>query len=197
EDKKDRLPDDFEGAKYVMSPPLRGRHNLLALWNGIKDGSINVVSSDHCAFNFNGQKSLGLNDFSKIPNGIPGVETRLNLLFEKGVNARRININKMVDVFSTTPAKLFGLYPKKGEIKIGADADIVIFNPGIKFSLNSIKLHQDVDYCPFEGHKGKGRVSYVISNGKIIVKDYAFCGTKGKGRFLKRGKFEPQITQIK
>lgn len=187
-DREDRLPDDFEGAKYVMSPPLRGRHNLLALWNGIKDGSVNVVSSDHCAFNFNGQKSLGLNDFSKIPNGIPGVETRLNLLFEEGVNGKRININKLVDVFSTTPAKLFGLYPKKGEVKIGSDADIVIFNPVKRFTLKSIKLHQDVDYCPFEDYKGNGKISYVISNGEIIVKDHVFCGTRGSGKFLKRDK---------
>lgn len=189
------LPPDFEGAKYVMSPPLRGRHNLSALWNGIKDGFIRVVSSDHCAFNFYGQKSLGLNDFIKIPNGIPGVETRLYLLYGEGVQEKRITINKMVDIFSTAPAKLFGLYPKKGELQIGSDADIVIFDPEKKLSIKSIKLHQDVDYCPFEGYKGKGGISCVLSNGKIIVRERGFCGNKGSGNFIKRNKFDPLCLQ--
>ncbi|MEW6026763.1 MAG: dihydropyrimidinase [Planctomycetota bacterium] len=189
------LPPDFEGAKYVMSPPLRGKYNLSALWDGIKTGAISVVSSDHCAFNFNGQKTMGLNDFSKIPNGIPGVETRLFLLFNETFTEKHININKMADVFATAPAKLFGLYPKKGEIRIGSDADIVVFNPNKKLSIKRIKLHQDVDYTPFEGYKGIGSVSFVIANGKVIVRNQAFCGAKGGGKFLKRNKFNPLCLQ--
>src|SRR3989339_7945 len=189
------LPPEFEGAKYVMSPPLRGKYNLSALWDGIKSGAINAVSSDHCAFNFYDQKTLGLNDFSKIPNGIPGVETRLYLLFNETIKEKHITINKLVDVFATAPAKLFGLYPKKGEINIGADADMVIFNPNKKLHIKRIKLHQDVDYCPFEGYKGKGTISYVIANGNTIVKNNAFCGVSGSGKFLKRNKFDPLCLQ--
>src|SRR3989339_1041845 len=189
------IPSEFEGAKYVMSPPLRGKYNLSALWDGVKNGAINVVASDHCAFNFRGQKTLGLNDFSKIPNGIPGVETRLYLLFNAAIKDKHIDINKLVDVFATAPAKLFGLYPKKGEIRIGADADVVIFNPNKKLHIKRIKLHQDVDYCPFEGYKGTGFISYVIAHGKIIVRDRAFCGAKGSGKFLKRNKFDPLCLQ--
>lgn len=189
------LPPEFEGAKYVMSPPLRGKYNLSALWNGIKTGAINAVASDHCAFNFHNQKTLGLNDFSKIPNGIPGVETRLYLLFNEAIKEKHININKLVDVFATAPAKLFGLYPRKGEISIGADADLVVFNPNKKLHIKRIKLHQDVDYCPFEGYKGKGAISCVIANGQVIVQKHAFCGAKGNGKFLKRNKFNPLCLQ--
>ncbi|MDI6787601.1 MAG: dihydropyrimidinase [Planctomycetota bacterium] len=191
-----RLPTEFEGAKYVMSPPLRGRHNLSALWKGIKENFVRVVSTDHCAFNFYTQKTLGLKDFSKIPNGIPGVETRLYLLFNEGVIKKRITINKLVDIFATAPAKLFGLYPKKGEIRLGADADLVIFDPSIRLHLKSIKLHQDVDYCPFEGYKGKGKVFCVLSKGKIVVREKAFCGKKGDGEFIKRNKFNPLCLQV-
>jgi dihydropyrimidinase len=184
------IPDDFEGAKYVMSPPLRGKHHLNALWEGIKDNTISIVSTDHCAFNFYGQKTLGLGDFSKIPSGIPGIETRLFLLYNEGVMGKLITINKLVDVFATVPAKTFGLYPKKGEIAIGADADIVIFNQDKKLVIKSIRLHQDVDYCPFEGYRGKGGISYVISRGEIIVRDRAFSGKKGRGKFLSRRTYQ-------
>jgi len=189
------LPEEFEGAKYVMSPPLRGKHNNSALWQGIADGAISVVSTDHCAFNYYGGKSLGKDDFSKIPNGAPGVETRLLLLYSEGVAGKRITINNLVEVFATAPAKLFGLYPRKGEIKIGSDADMVIFNPERKFEIEQIKLHQNVDYCPYEGYKGTGAIMSVLYNGRVIYKDKGFCGTKGQGRFIKRDKFRSSIVQ--
>lgn len=189
------LPPEFAGAKYVISPPLRGKYNLAAIWDGLKKGSINTVASDHCAFNFHTQKTLGLNDFSKIPNGMPGVETRLYLLFNEAVKNKHLTLNKLVDVFATAPAKIFGLYPKKGEIRIGADADMVVFDPNKKLHLKAIKLHQDVDYCPFEGYKGKGAISFVIAGGRIVFKEHAFCGVKGAGKFLKRNKFDPLCLQ--
>ncbi|MBI4711849.1 MAG: dihydropyrimidinase [Planctomycetes bacterium] len=182
----------WAGAKYVMSPPLRSKENIRALWGGLQDGSISVISSDHCSFNFKGQKELGKSDFTKIPNGISGVETRLALLYSSGVAGKRITINKLVDLFSTTPAKLFGLYPRKGEIREGSDADIVIFDPSKRFSIKAYRLHQNVDYCPYDGYKGQGAVEYVISRGKIIVKpisaakDNTFVGKKGEGEFLRR-----------
>lgn len=179
----------FEGTKYVMSPPLRDKSNQAPLWKGLAKGELQTIGSDHCAFNMKQQKELGKDDFSKIPNGIPGVETRLPLIYSEGVAGKRISINRFVDICSTTPAKLFGLYPAKGEIAVGSDADIVIFNPKGNSVLKANKLHQKVDYCPYEGKKIKGGISRVLLRGKTIVKDNKFLGSRGDGRFLKRKAF--------
>lgn len=178
----------FEGAKYVMSPPLRHKNHIASLWKGLNDGYLQVVSSDHCAFNFAWQKELGKDDFTKIPNGVPGVETRLAILFNEGVATKRISLSKMVDIFATAPAKIFGLYPRKGAIIINGDADIVIFDPEKKFNRKALKLHQDVDYTPFEGYKGRGVVTMALSKGKVIVKNNSFIGNKGDGIFIPRQK---------
>ena len=181
---------EFEGAKYVMSPPLRGRYNHGLLWKALEQNILSVVSSDHCSFNFKGQKELGRDNFSLIPNGIPGVETRLHLLYSEGVSTKKITFNQLVSIFATEPARLFGLYPAKGEIAINSDADIVIFDTHKKFILKAAKLHHNVDYTPYEGMEIKGMVSKVISRGKVIVQDNTFSGTKGAGQFLKRKPFQ-------
>ncbi|MFA5793579.1 MAG: dihydropyrimidinase [Candidatus Brocadiia bacterium] len=183
-------PNSFETAKFVMSPPLRAKNHIPALWKGIAAGHIQAVSSDHCSFNFAYQKELGRDDFSKIPNGVPGVETRLAILYNEGVMSKRIDLNKMVDIFATAPAKIFGLYPQKGDIAINGDADIIIFDPDRRFIRNAHKLHQNVDYTPFEGYRGRGAVTNVISKGKLIVKNKSFIGNKGDGAFLPRRKFD-------
>jgi dihydropyrimidinase len=182
----------FQGAKYVMSPPLRDKSNQQHLWQGLAKGDLVTIGSDHCAFNMKTQKELGKGDFSKIPNGIPGAETRLPLIYSEGVAKKRISLNRCVDICSTTPARLFGLYPQKGEIAIGSDADIVIFNPKGETILKASKLHQKVDYCPYEGMKLKGSVSHVLLRGEVIVKDNKFLGKRGNGKFLKRKAFKPK-----
>jgi len=180
----------FQGAEYVMSPPLRDKSNQSVLWQGLAKGELQTIGSDHCAFNIKAQKELGRDDFSKIPNGLPGIETRLPLIYSEGVAKKRISLNRFVDICSTTPAKLFGLYPQKGEIAVGSDADIVIFNPKGKTILKVNKLHQKVDYCPYEGMKLTGNISKVLLRGEVIVEDNKFLGKRGDGNFLKRKAFQ-------
>lgn len=180
---------DFGGAKYVMSPPLREAGNEQYLWNGLDSGNLQVVASDHCSFNFKGQKDLGLDDFTKIPNGAPGLETRVQLLFAGGVLENRISINKFVDLISTAPAKLFGLYPQKGTISVGSDADLVIFNPDQEFTISAKTQHQNVDYNPYEGFKGRGVPEKVFSRGTLIFDEGSHVGRVGYGRFQKRKPF--------
>lgn len=182
--------EGFEGAKYVMSPPLREKWNQEVLWKGLANGHLQVVSTDHCPFCFNEQKELGRDDFSKIPNGAPGIETRLMLLYSGGVLKGRIGLNKFVDLVSTTPAKMFGLFPRKGTIAVGGDADLVIFDPNAETTLSAKTLHMRVDYNPYEGHKVKGVPTVVLSQGKVIVENGTFTGRAGAGRFLKRKPFE-------
>jgi len=181
---------DFNGAKYVMSPPLRDKLNHTKLWQGLSFGDLQVISTDHCPFNFKGQKDLGRDDFSKIPNGAPGIENRLCLIFNEGVNKGRISVNRFVDLVSTMPAKLFGLYPEKGTIAVGSDADLVVFNPKKKFTITAETNHHNVDYTPYEGYNGKGVPEVVISQGDVIVREGEFLGTPGKGRYIKRKKFK-------
>jgi dihydropyrimidinase len=178
---------DFGGAKYVMSPPLRKEKDRVALWNGLRKGTIQLVGSDHCPFNMKDQKIMGKDDFTKIPNGAPGVETSLPLLYSEGVAKGRISINRLVEVFSTNPAKLYGLYPKKGCIAVGSDADIVIFDPEKEVTLSVDILHQNVDYTPYEGWKVKGYPITTIVRGKIVCNDGEFFGEKGYGKYLPRG----------
>ncbi len=176
----------FEGAKYVMSPPLRAKGNEEALWRGLATNDLQTVSTDHCPFCMKGQKELGQGDFSKIPNGAPGIETRMSLLYDGGVVRNRISVNRFVELTSTSPAKIFGLFPKKGTIAPGSDADLVVFNPNRKLTLSAKTLHQRVDYTPYEGRVVQGAADTVISRGEVIVENGTFVGRAGRGSFLKR-----------
>ncbi|MBL4935946.1 dihydropyrimidinase [Clostridium sp. YIM B02515] len=175
-----------EGLKYIMSPPLRKKQDQEKLWKGIRDGFIQVVATDHCPFDFNGDKQLGKDDFTKCPNGAPGIETRVPLLFSEGVSKGRISINKFVEVISTNPAKIFGLYPRKGTIAVGADADLVIIDPDKEVILSKNILHENVDYTPYEGMKLKGYPVMTLVRGKVAAKDNKFVGEIGYGKFIKR-----------
>ncbi len=175
-----------DGAKYVFTPPLREKHHLPKLWDGLKDDHLQIVSTDHCPFCFEDQKALGKDDFTKIPNGGPGVENRLQLLFHHGVNAGRISLNRFVELVSTTPAKIFGLYPRKGEIAAGSDADIVIWDAEADHLISAATHHMRVDYSMFEGFRVKGNARAVLSRGEIIVENGRFLGRTGRGGFLKR-----------
>jgi len=182
--------DGFEGSKYVMTPALREKWNQDELWKGLKFGDLQSISTDHCPFCFKDQKTLGIDDFSKIPNGGPGVENRMSLVFNGGVNSGRISLNKFVELTSTAAAKTFGLFPKKGTIAVSSDADIVIFDPNRKETIsvdNSCTHHMRVDYNAYEGFEVTGFTETVLSRGKIIIKDCEYMGKKGDGQFLKRG----------
>jgi dihydropyrimidinase len=176
----------FEGAKYVMSPPLRAKGNEEKLWRGLAGNDLQAVSTDHCPFCMKEQKELGKGDFSKIPNGAPGIETRMSLLYDGGVRAGRISLNRFVELTSTAPAKIFGLFPKKGTIAPGSDADIVIFDPEKKQKLSAKTLHMKVDYNPYEGREVTGVSETVISRGRVIVDVGKFTGKAGAGQFLRR-----------
>lgn len=176
----------FEGAKFVLTPPLRSKENQNRLWEGLRDNSLDVVATDHCPFRFRDQKILGADDFSKIPNGGPGIENRLQLLYHHGVNAGRLSLNRFVEVVSTAPARLFGLYPRKGEITAGSDADLVLWDPHAAHSITSQTHHMHVDYSLFEGFQVQGNVRTVIARGEVIVDRGQFLGKPGRGAYLKR-----------
>jgi dihydropyrimidinase len=176
----------FEGAKYVLSPPLRAAGDRDALWRRLADGTVQTVATDHCPFRFEGQKSLGRDDFSKIPNGLPGLEAKLSIVHSEGVRRGRITVNKLVEVLAEGPARLFGLYPEKGTIAVGSDADIVIFDPAVAWKLDAEHLHSPLDYSPYEGMEVAGKARTVLLRGQDVVKDGRFVGRKGMGRFLKR-----------
>ncbi len=182
--------DGFEGAKYVMTPALREKWNQDELWKGLRFGDLQSISTDHCPFCFKDQKTLGVDDFSKIPNGGPGVENRMSLVFNGGVNTGRISLNKFVELTSTAAAKTFGLFPRKGTIAVGSDADIVVFDPNRKETIsvnNQCTHHMRVDYNAYEGFEVTGFTETVLSRGKVIIKDCEYVGKKGDGHFLKRG----------
>jgi len=179
--------EGFEGAKYVLTPPLRDIWHQSELWSGLRRNDLQVVSTDHCAFRFSDQKTLGRGDFSKIPNGGPGIENRLSLLYTKGVAAGLLDMNRMVELFATNPAKLFGLFPRKGTIAVGSDADIVVFDPEEESIISAQTHHMNVDYNLYEGMTVKGVPEVVIANGDTIIEDGKFTGAPGGGRFLKRG----------
>src|SRR5580693_7169579 len=179
------LPD-FEGAKYVFTPPLREKENLPKLWDGLKHDHLQVVSTDHCPFCFEDQKVLGKDDFTKIPNGGPGIENRLQLLFHHGVNSGQLSLNRFVEITSTTPARIFGMYPKKGDIAPGSDADLVIWDPAALYTISAQTHHMRVDYSMFEGFPVRGNARTVLSRGEVIVDGAEFLGKPGRGRFLKR-----------
>jgi dihydropyrimidinase len=179
----------FEGAKYVMSPPLRDRSNQEVLWKGLAADDIDSVGTDHCPFNFVGQKDLGRDDFTLIPNGIPGIETRVPLLYHEGVNKGRITINRFVELVATNPARLFGLYPQKGTIAVGSDADLVVWDREKRVRLTVDNLHMNVDYSPYEDITVTGYPELVLSRGRVIVENGRFLGERGSGRFLPRKPF--------
>jgi len=176
----------FEGAKYVMSPPLRPKETQDRLWRGLAFNDLQAISTDHCPFCMKEQKVLGHGDFSKIPNGAPGIETRMSLVYDGGVRTGRISLSRWVELTSTSPAKIFGMFPRKGTIAPGSDADIVIFNPERSQLLSVDTLHMKVDYNPYEGRTVQGVSEVVIARGKVIVEDGRFVGRKGAGEFLKR-----------
>lgn len=183
------LEPGFNGARYVMSPPLRDESNWDVLWAGLASGDLASVSTDHCPFNFKGQKDMGKDNFAAIPNGAPGIEHRLMLMFNEGVNKKRISLNRFVELVSTTPAKMFGLFPQKGTVAVGSDADLVVFDPKKDYRISAKTHHQNVDYTPYEGFTGKGAPVVVISNGRVIIRDGKFLGAKGDGNFIKRKPF--------
>jgi dihydropyrimidinase len=182
---EDLAKPDFEGAKYVASPPLRRPPHQQTLWQGLRSNDLSVVSTDHCPFCFREQKELGRGDFSKIPNGIPGVEHRMDLLHQ-GVATGEISLPRWVEISSTTPARMFGLYPRKGVIQPGSDADIVIYDPSAKQILSVATHHMNVDYSAYEGMQVTGRVETTLSRGRVVVDAGEYHGAAGHGRFLGR-----------
>ncbi|MEI6949697.1 dihydropyrimidinase [Paraflavisolibacter sp. H34] len=183
---------DFEGAKWVMSPPLREKKDQETLWAGINQGLVNVVATDHCPF-FWKQKEMGKDDFSKIPNGHPAIENRLELLFSEGVARERITLNKFVEVACTNPAKIFGMFPRKGTIAVGSDADIVLFDPGVKHTISAATHHMNVDYSAYEGREVTGKVKTVVLRGQVAIDNNECTVPKGYGQFIKRKKVEGKI----
>ena len=183
---------DFEGAKWVMSPPLREKKDQTHLWAAINQGIIEVVATDHCPF-FWEQKLMGKDDFSKIPNGHPAIENRLELLYTEGVGKGKITLNKFVEVTSTNAAKIFGMYPRKGTIAVGSDADLVIFDPNKEHTLSAKTHHMNVDYSGYEGWQLKGKVETVLLRGRVAIDKGDCLVRKGYGQFIKRGKVSDKI----
>jgi dihydropyrimidinase len=177
---------DFEGAKFVMSPPLREKHHQQTLWNALAMGQIDTVATDHAPFDFHGQKEMGRGDFTKIPNGIPSVQDRIHLLYTHGVTKGRIDLHRFVQVASTQAARLFGLFPRKGTIQPGADADLVVFDPNQRGTISARTQDMNVDYSAFEGWPIQGRAEVVTVRGKVQVRDGRFVGIQDHGRMLKR-----------
>jgi dihydropyrimidinase len=179
----------FEGAKYVFTPPLREKWHQDKLWAGLAQDDLQVVSTDHCPFCFKEQKEMGKDDFTKIPNGGPGIENRLSLVYTGGVHGGRFNVNRFVQLVSTAPAKLFGLYPRKGTVTVGADADLVLWDPNKEETISARTHHMRVDYSMFEGIKVKGAPRQVLVAGSVVIDNGKFIGKVGAGRFLKRNTY--------
>ena len=182
----DDMGNGFEGAKFVCSPPLRSEDHQPELWKGLVKDDLQVVATDHCPFDFHGQKDLGKGDFRKVPNGLPGVEDRMDLLHDGGVVGGKITKERWVEITSTSPAKLFGMYPRKGAVTVGSDADLVIYDPNRKRKISAKTHHMDVDYSCYEGRTVQGASDIVLSRGSVVVRNGEFTGRKGHGKFLKR-----------
>ena len=183
------LDQGFEGAKYVCSPPLRdpAEGHQAALWQGLANDDLQVIATDHCPFDFEGQKTLGREDFTQIPNGLPVVEHRFPLMLHAALAENRFSLNRMVEISAAAPAKMFGLYPQKGTIAVGCDADIAIVDPAATSVISAETHHMNVDYSCFEGMELTGKVETVLSRGQVIVSDDRFVGNKSHGRYLRRG----------
>jgi dihydropyrimidinase len=185
--KDDLARPDFEGAKWVCSPPMREQEDNQALWGGLQNGALDAVSTDHCPFFFKGQKDLGRERFDKIPNGVPAIEDRLPVLYQSGVQEGRISLNRFVELTSTNPAKLFGMYPHKGAILPGSDADLAVWDPGRSHVRSAKTHHMNVDYNLWEGMEIQATPTQVFSRGRLLVDGDQFLGEKGSGKFLERG----------
>jgi len=183
---QDLARSGFEGAKYVCSPPLRTEEDQDALWEGLIDGNIASISTDHCPFNFEGQKELGRGDFSKIPNGLPGIEDRMMVMHHHGVGGGKFSLERWVEITSTNPAKTFGMYPRKGIIADGSDADLVIWDPDKKHTISAETHHMNIDYNIYEGMEVIGMPEIVFSAGRLIVENGEFKGKVGEGKFVRR-----------
>jgi dihydropyrimidinase len=184
---------DYSVYEHVMTPPIREKWNQDKLWRGLKFNDLQVVSTDHCPFCMKEQKELGQNDFSKIPNGGPGVENRMSLVYDGGVAEGRISLNRFVEITSTAAAKIFGLFPRKGTIAVGSDADIVIFDADEEMTISAKTHHMNVDYSCYEGRRVKGVTKTVLSRGELVIEEGKYVGRAGKGQFLKRGQaFSPR-----
>ena len=184
---------NFEGAKYVYTPPPRAKENQDVLWNAVRTDTLSAISTDHCAFLWDGQKTLGKDDFSKIPNGGPGLENRLQMIHEFGARAGRISLNRMVELLATNPAKLFGLYPRKGTIAVGSDADIVVFDPEKKVTISAKTQHSKVDYNLYEGTEVTGTPETVLLRGQVVVDGDELVAEPGIGQFVRRAKFGEEL----
>jgi dihydropyrimidinase len=184
---------DFEGAKYVYSPPVRDKSNWDVLWNAVRTDALSAISTDHCAFLWDGQKTLGKDDFSKIPNGGPGLENRLHMIHEFGARAGRISLNRMVELLATSPAKLFGLYPKKGTVAVGSDADLVIFDPERKHTITAANQHSKTDYNLYEGTEVTGTPEVVLLRGNVLVEGGKLVAQPGIGKYVARAKFGQEL----
>jgi dihydropyrimidinase len=184
---------NFEGAKYVYTPPPRDKANQDVLWNAVRTDVLSAISTDHCAFLWDGQKTMGKDDFSKIPNGGPGLENRLHMIHEFGVRAGRISLNRMVELLCTNPAKLFGLYPRKGTVAVGSDADIVVFDPEKKVTISASTHHSKVDYNLFEGTEVNGSPEVVLLRGNVLVEGNELVASPGIGQFVARAKFGEEL----
>lgn len=178
--------EGFEGAKFVMSPPLRDKSNQPVLWHGLQEGLIDTLATDHAPFDFKGQKEMGRGDFTKIPNGIPSLEDRITLLYTHGVKTGKLDLHRFVDVASTQAAKIFGLFPRKGTIAVGSDADLVIYDPEYQGTISARTHHMNIDYSAFEGWPIQGRPETVTVRGKVMVENGQFIGSTSHGMFLKR-----------
>jgi dihydropyrimidinase len=189
--KEDLDRPDFEGAKFVFTPPARTEADQEILWKALRDRVLETVSSDHCSWLFKGHKDKGRDDFRKIPNGAPGVEERMMMVYQ-GVNQGRLTLTEFVDLVATRPAQVFGMFPKKGTIAIGSDADIVIWDPEASTTITQSEMHNNMDYSSYEGHAVKGMPKTVLLRGKVIVEDRDYVGTPGEGQFLKRDRYVPR-----
>jgi dihydropyrimidinase len=185
------ITEDFSGAKFVCCPPLRSQEDNQALWAALRDGSLQTVGTDHCAFNFQGQKDLGKDSFLNIPGGLPGIELRLCLLYTYGVKAGRITMPQLVDICCTSPARIFGLSPQKGDLLPGADADLILLDPNSNTKATHASLHEQVDYTPYEGMELKGKVQTTILRGKVLVENGKWVGEEPTGNFLRCSSFPP------
>jgi dihydropyrimidinase len=188
---------NFEGGKYVYTPPPRPKENQEHLWHALATGVLSAISTDHCPFNWDGQKSLGKDDFSKIPNGGPGIENRLHMIHHFGVREGRFSMNKAVELLSTNVAKFFGLYPRKGTIAVGSDADIVVFDPEKRHRISASTHHTNVDYNLFEGTEVTGAPDVVLVRGQVIVENDELVAQPGAGQFVRRARFGEELTTQK